>query len=96
MNGTNVARLPRRYAMLHFKTPRPVFEFANVQACCAYSLAVLTSRELVLCFGPRLFPPMRGDRSFVSASCEPSKAGGGPKVTFLFTRRPVLGRMRVA
>ena len=92
MTGTKVAILPIRYAILHLKTPWPVFEFANAHACFILSFAASNSLENIpdcgsWCSG---LWDARG-----CSSADPS-ALEGPNVTFLLTRRPVLGRIRVA
>ena len=104
MAGTNVAKLPKKYATLHFTTPLPVFDLANAQPCNkeACHLASILRKVLRPLEGFTFWRSqdlrlIRGVRSFVATlSVEPSKPGESPNVTVRLTRSPVLGRMRVA
>ena len=102
--GTNVARLPRKYAMLHLSTPLPVLDFANVHACRSRSCHLANIWRSVPCPLEDLITlrvdDLRRINGAVSvalvSSLEPSRPGDMPKVTLRLTRSPVLGRMRVA
>ena len=104
MAGTNVAKLPKKYAMLHFITPLPVFDLANAQPCnkeVCHLASILrkVSRPLegFTIWRSEGLRQISGVRSFaVRFSVEPSKPGESPKVTVRLTLSPVLGRMRVA
>ena len=104
MAGTNVAKLPKKYAMLHFTTPLPVFDLANSQPCnkevchlASILLKVLRPLEGFTMWRSEDLCLTNGVRSFVATpSVKPSKPGESPNVTVRLTRSPVLGRMRVA
>ena len=103
ITGTNVARLPRKYAILHLSTPLPVFDFANAQPCNSKTCHLASTRWSVPCPLEGLtifFEALRVSRGAYSVapllSLEPSRPAGPPKVTVRLTRSPVLGRMRVA
>lgn len=101
MTGTNVARLPRKYAMLHFSTPRPVLDLANVQPCLERAWHRDSALRKVLwplvAFRFEDLRTIKGDCSVGELSLPaPSTMGESLKVTVLLTRCPVLGRIRVA
>ena len=104
MAGTNVARLPKKYATLHFSTPLPVFDVAKVQPCDSVICDFTSILRTVLCPLEGLviarledFRLINGERSVLGLlSIEPSRRGESPNVTVRLTLSPVLGRIRVA
>ena len=84
--------------MLHFNTPRPVFEFAKVHACFAYLFDVFKRPDswLLARIRPSLLPNNESCSSEGPSVFAPSSPVGVPNVTFRLTRRPVLGMIRVA
>ena len=84
--------------MLHFNTPRPVFEFAKAHACFAYLFDVFKRPDswLLVRIPPTLLPSNGSCSSEGPSVIAPSSPVAGPNVTFRLTRRPVLGMIRVA
>lgn len=105
--GTKVARLPRKYAMLHFSTPRPVLDFANAQTrskrTCHLAMVL---RNVLWPFDGLTLCPLDDLDDLRLSKGECSLGALSPlasswleeslKVTALLTRSPVFGRTRVA
>ena len=84
--------------MLHLKTPLPVLEFAKAQASFRYTF--IASLSLDNKFEPELrgssLPDLGVGPLGEASPFEPSSPDSGPNVTFLLTRLPVLGSIKVA